>query len=112
MRQAALERVTIFTGTRAAIRRMASAEPGPGQMYVTMARKHIRHYGGPDRVSSSRSAGDQRIQVSQVTRRTMSGPSSRGRSRTHTAWNGYRPERDQSQAGDLGEEVERSPLLG
>jgi len=35
------ERVTIFTDAQAAIRRMASDEPGPGQQYVLRARKHI-----------------------------------------------------------------------
>jgi len=40
-RQTAPERVTIFTDAQAAIRRMASEEPGPGQMYAPQARKHI-----------------------------------------------------------------------
>ena len=35
------ERVTIFTDAQAAIRRMASDEPGPGQKYAVQARKHI-----------------------------------------------------------------------
>jgi len=35
------ERVTIFTDAQAAIRRMASDEPGPGQQYALQARKHI-----------------------------------------------------------------------
>jgi len=35
------ERVTIFTDAQAAIRRMASDEPGPGQKYALGARKHI-----------------------------------------------------------------------
>jgi len=35
------ERVTIFTDAKAAIRRMASDEPGPGQQYALQARKHI-----------------------------------------------------------------------
>ena len=35
------ERVTTFTDTQAAIRRMASDEPGPGQQYALQARKHI-----------------------------------------------------------------------
>jgi len=35
------ERVTIFTDAQAAIRRMASDEPGPGQKYALEARKHI-----------------------------------------------------------------------
>jgi len=35
------ERVTIFSDAQAAIRRMASDEPGPGQQYAIQARKHI-----------------------------------------------------------------------
>jgi len=35
------EGVTIFTDAQAAIRRMASHEPGPGQQYALQARKHI-----------------------------------------------------------------------
>ena len=35
------ERITIFTDAQAAIRRMASGEPGPGQQYALQARKHI-----------------------------------------------------------------------
>jgi len=35
------ERVTIFTDAQAAIKRMASDEPGPGQQYALQTRKHI-----------------------------------------------------------------------
>jgi len=35
------ERVTIFTDAQAAIRRMASEEPGAGQQYALQARKHV-----------------------------------------------------------------------
>jgi ribonuclease HI len=35
------ERVTIFTDAQAAIKRMVSEEPGPGQMYAIQARQHI-----------------------------------------------------------------------
>ena len=35
------ERVTIFTDAQAAVRRMATDEPGPGQIYALRARKHI-----------------------------------------------------------------------
>jgi len=35
------ERVTIFSNAQAAIKRMASDEPGPGQQYELQARKHI-----------------------------------------------------------------------
>ena len=37
--QMAPERVTIFTGAQAAIRRVASEEPGPGQVYALQARE-------------------------------------------------------------------------
>ena len=40
-RQTTPVRVTIFTDAQAAIRRMASVEPGPGQQYALQARKHI-----------------------------------------------------------------------
>jgi ribonuclease HI len=40
-RQTIPERVTIFTDAQAAIRRMASEEPGPGQQYAIQARRHI-----------------------------------------------------------------------
>jgi ribonuclease HI len=40
-RQTVLARVTIFTDAQAAIRRMASEEPGLGQKYAILARKHI-----------------------------------------------------------------------
>jgi len=40
-RNPAPEQVTIFTDAQAAIKRMASEEPGPGQQYVLQARKHI-----------------------------------------------------------------------
>jgi len=35
------DRVTIFTDAQAAIRRMASDEPGPGRKYALEARRHI-----------------------------------------------------------------------
>jgi len=40
-RQKTLETVTISIDAQAAIRRMASEEPGPGQMHALQARKHI-----------------------------------------------------------------------
>ena len=40
-RNAAPERVTIFLDAQAAIRRIASDEPGPGQQYALQTRKHI-----------------------------------------------------------------------
>ncbi|MDX6284441.1 MAG: hypothetical protein QOH03_5512 [Kribbellaceae bacterium] len=40
-RQTTPKRVTIFSDAEAAIRRMVSEDPGPGQMYAIQARKHI-----------------------------------------------------------------------
>ena len=40
-RNATPERITIFSDAQAAIRRMASDEPGPGRQYALQARKHI-----------------------------------------------------------------------
>jgi len=40
-RNVILNRIPIFTDAQAAIRRMASDEPGPGQMYALEARKNI-----------------------------------------------------------------------
>jgi ribonuclease HI len=40
-RQTVPERVTIFTDAQAAIRRIASEDPGPGQKYAILARRHI-----------------------------------------------------------------------
>jgi ribonuclease HI len=40
-RQTVPERVTIFTDAQAAIRRMVSEDPGPGQKYAIQARRHI-----------------------------------------------------------------------
>jgi len=40
-RQTIPERITIITDAQAAIRRIASDEPGPGQQYTLQARKHI-----------------------------------------------------------------------
>ena len=40
-RQTVPERVPIFTDAQAAIRRMTSEDPGPGQKYAILARRHI-----------------------------------------------------------------------
>ena len=40
-RQTMRERITIFTDTPAALRQMASEEPGPGKQYAHQGRKHI-----------------------------------------------------------------------
>jgi len=54
-RQTTPEQITIFTDAQAAIRRMASEEPGPGQQYAPQARKHIAALRVPGRESSLRS---------------------------------------------------------
>jgi ribonuclease HI len=41
-RRSTPEGVTIFTDAQAAIRRIASDEPGPGQKYAIQARKWVR----------------------------------------------------------------------
>jgi len=41
LRNTTPEQVTIFSNVQAAIRRMASDEPGPGQQYAIQVRKHI-----------------------------------------------------------------------
>jgi ribonuclease HI len=91
-RQTTPERVTIFTNAQAALRRMASEEPGPGQMRAVQARKHI---------ATLRRA---RPNISIVIRwcpahkgvagneKPMSAPSSQQRSRTYTVWSGCKPE--------------------
>jgi len=58
-RNAAPERVTIFSDAQAAIRRMASDEPGPGQRYALQARKTSPRCAGLGRVSSLKSGGAQ-----------------------------------------------------
>jgi ribonuclease HI len=40
-RQTVPERVTILTDAQAAIRRMVSEDPDPGQKYASLARQHI-----------------------------------------------------------------------
>jgi len=64
-RQIAPEQVTIFTDAQAAIRRIASEEPGPGQKYALQARKHIAVRG---RASSPRSGGTRRTRESPATK--------------------------------------------
>jgi len=69
------ERVTIFTNAQAAIRCMATEEPGPGRMYAIQARRHI--------VALWKARPEITIEIgwcrpakeSQKTRRLMSGPS-------------------------------------
>jgi hypothetical protein len=99
-RQTTPERVTIFTDAQAAIKRTTSEEPGPGQGYATQARKHIAALRRARPASALRSGGAQLTRASRGTRRPTSGPSSRQRSRTHSEWNGYKPERDQCRSPD------------
>ena len=75
-------------GVRAAIR-MASEEPGPGQMDAPQAKKHIAVLQRARRISPSRSGGAQRIRELQGTRRPTSGPNSQRRSQTPVGWSGW-----------------------
>ena len=62
-RNHALGTVTILTDAQAAIWRMTSNDPGPGQKYAIMARKHIvRQRAGPDLPSNSRHSVNDRQQ--------------------------------------------------
>jgi len=67
------ERVTIFSDAQAAIRRMASDEPGPGQQYALQARKHITMLRRARKAWSSKSNGAPPTRESLATRRPMSG---------------------------------------
>jgi hypothetical protein len=89
-RQTTPGRVTIFTNAQAAIRRMASEEPDPGQMYASQAQKHIAALQRvrPDIIKIR---WRPEHEGAQGMGRPLSGPSSRRRSRMHTAWNGYKP---------------------
>jgi len=82
------ERVTIFSDAQAAIRRMASAEPGPGQQYALQARKHIAVWRRQGQVSPLRSSGVLPTKESRATRRPTSGRRSRRNSLTPAGWNG------------------------
>jgi hypothetical protein len=84
-RQPVPKRVTIFTDAQAAIRRMASEEPGPGQMYAIQARKQIAALKEPGQTSPSRYGGALRTGASPGTRSPTSGRSSRQKNRTRAA---------------------------
>jgi len=76
----------VFTDAQAAIRRMASEEPGPGQQYALRAREHIA-CGGPGRVSPSRFGGARHTRESSATRKPTSGRRSQRQPDTR-GWNG------------------------
>ena len=82
------ERVTVFTDALAAITRMASEEPGPGQKYALQARKHIACYRKPGRVSPSGPGGARHTRESLATKRPTSGPRSGQRSQSPAGCNG------------------------
>jgi len=113
------ERVTIFTDAQAAIRRMASDEPGPGQQYTLQlpARKHIAalRRARPGITTEIRLcpthkgiAGSEK--ADELAKNTAEEPDTRG-----LEWLNYSdqaevramplPRSRQPQAGDLGEEV-------
>jgi ribonuclease HI len=83
------EPVTIFTDAQAAIRRMVSEDPGPGQKYAIMARQHI--------VTLRRARPDITIEIRWCPAhkgvsgngKPMSGRSSRQHPRTHVVGNDY-----------------------
>jgi ribonuclease HI len=124
-RQTAPERVTIFTDAQAAIRCMASGDPGPGQMHAIQARKHIatlrrarlgiikiRWCPAHKGVAVNEKADEwaklaaeepdaNSVEWLQAGARPMPPPRSLDISICTTP-----------QAGDLGEEVERGPPLG
>ena len=80
-RQTTPERVTIFTDAQAAIRRMASEEPGPGQQYALQARNHIATLRREIRWCPAR-------KESPVMKRPMSRRRLPRRSLTPAGWNG------------------------
>ena len=79
------ERATIFTDAHAAIRRMASDQPSPGQQYALQAREHIAAL---RRASSSKSDGVQHTMGPPATRRLTSGQRLWRGSETPEGWNG------------------------
>jgi len=87
-RQTMPERVTIFTDAQAAIRRMASEEPGPDQQYALQPRKHIAALLRARPSSSLRSDGAWLTKGLRATRRRTSGLRSRRGSQTPAGWNG------------------------
>jgi len=82
------ERVTIFTDARAAIKRMASKEPGPGQQYALLARKHIAAWrrARPGIIIEIRWCPPHK--GVRAMRRRMSGRKLRRKSQTPVGWNG------------------------
>jgi len=80
----------IITDIQTAIRRMASGEPGPGQMYAIQARRHI--------ATLRRARPSVTIEIrwcpahkeSRGMRKPTRGRSPRRKNRTRAAWNGWR----------------------
>jgi len=82
------ERVTIFSDAQAAIGRMASDGPGPGQQYALQARKHIAALRRARPGIIMKSDGAQHTMESPATRRPTNGRKLRQRSQTPVVWNG------------------------
>jgi len=76
------ERVTIFSDAQAAIKQMASDEPGPGQQYALQARKHIATLRKARLGITIETGGAAPTRELPATRRLMNGRRLRQRSRT------------------------------
>jgi hypothetical protein len=79
----------VFTDAQAAIKRMASEEPGPGQVYVVQARKHIAalRRARPGTIIEIRWCPAHKGVPGNG--RPTSGPSSQRKNRTPAGWSGY-----------------------
>jgi len=97
------ERVTIFTDAQAATKRMASEDPGPGQMHAIQARKHIAtlQKARPDIAFEIRWCSAYK---GVSTRKPTNGPSSRWRSLALVGWNGC--------GSQIGTAHDRCPYTG
>ena len=91
-RQTTPERATILIDAQAAIKRMASEEPGPGQMYAIQAGRYIATLRRAGRKLLLGFGGAQPTRASQETRRLMSGSSWRRMNPTRTERNGCNTE--------------------
>jgi len=70
----------------AAIRRMDSEEPGPGQMYALRERRTLRCYGGQGRTSPPRSGEARRTRKPQGLSWPTNGRNLRRRNQTPAGW--------------------------